>query len=247
VAAEPQVFALVSVAAELSQEVAVLAVELSPEAVVLVAAEPQVFALVSVAAEPEVAAVAESGAVSVAAEPQVVSVVEPVLVSEPGVAFVAVVSVADAAGPQASADIAVAFHVLVPVFVVVVEVDSPGRPRFFAFPSIGYYASPSSSVAVVGKESVHNSTGDRTNYGCCSTLSSLGLHHNKNLERCYNNPSPGYNTVSDTNHPAMDATTSHSRKTGLPLSLEQRKHSAHQGLLSHSVVLQTRWAEANQY
>jgi hypothetical protein len=118
-------------------------------------AEPQVFALVSVVAEPSPEAVfaAESGAVSVAAEPQVVSVVvEPVLVSEPGVAFVAVVSVADAAEPQAFADIAVAFVVLVPAAVVVDEVDSPGRPRFFVFPSIGYYASLSSSVAVVGKE-----------------------------------------------------------------------------------------------
>jgi len=259
VVAEPEVFALVSVAAELSQEVAVLAVE--PEVVSVV--ESQVFALVSVAAEPspEVVFAAESGVfalvsgvaepsqvvVVLAAEPEAVFVVDLGVSSELGVAFVAVVSVADVAEPQAFAGIAVAFVVLVPAAVVVVEVDSPGLPRFFVFPSIGYYASPSSSVAVVGKESVHNSTGDRTNYGCCSTLSSLGLHHNKNLERCYNNPSPGYNTVSDTNHPAMDATTSHSRKTGLPLSREQRKHSAHQGLRSHSVVRQTRWAEANQY
>ena len=90
-------------------------------------------------------------------EPEVVSVVgEPeafVLASvtvEPGVVFVAVVSVADVAGPQASVDIPVAFDVLLPVSVVVVEADSSGRPRFLAFPNVGHYASSSSSVEVVG-------------------------------------------------------------------------------------------------
>lgn len=101
-------------------------------------AEPEVFALVSVAAElsPEV--------VVLAAEPEVVSVVD-LEVSEPGV-----VSVADVAEPQASVDIAVAFDILVPVSVVVVEVDSSGRPKFLAFPNVDHYASSSSSVEVVG-------------------------------------------------------------------------------------------------
>ena len=89
-AAEPQVFALVSVAAELSQEVAVLAVE--PEVVYVVAA----------------------------------------------------------AEPQASADIAVAFVVLVPVSVAVVEVGSSGRPKCLAFPNVDHFASPSSSAELVG-------------------------------------------------------------------------------------------------
>jgi hypothetical protein len=103
-----------------------------------VVAEPEVFALVSVAAElsPEV--------VVLAAEPEVVSVVD-LEVSEPGV-----VSVADVAEPQASVDIAVAFDILVPVSVVVVEVDSSGRPKFLAFPNVDHYASSSSSVEVVG-------------------------------------------------------------------------------------------------
>ena len=118
VVAQPEVFALVSVAAELSPEVVVLA------------AEPEVFALVFVAAE---------------LSPEVV-----VLVSEPGVVFVAVVSVADVAEPQASVDIAVAFVVLVPVSVVVVEVDSSGRPKFFAFPNVCSFPNYSSSVEVVG-------------------------------------------------------------------------------------------------
>ena len=74
----------------------------------------------------------------------VVLVVEPVLVvdlevSEPGVVFVAVVSVADVAEPQVSVDIAVVFVVLVPVSVVVVEVDSSGRPKFLAFPNVDHY------------------------------------------------------------------------------------------------------------
>jgi hypothetical protein len=90
-----------------------------------VVAEPEVFALVSVVAE---------------LSPEVV-----VLVSEPGVVFVA-----DVAEPQASVDIAVVFVVLVPVSVVVVEVDSSGRPKFFAFPNICSFPNCSSSVEVVG-------------------------------------------------------------------------------------------------
>lgn len=100
------------------------------EAESVVVAQPEVFALVSAAAE---------------LSPEVV-----VLVSEPGVVFVAVVFVADVAEPQASVDIAVAFVVLVPVSVVVVEVDSSGRPKFFAFPNICSFPNYSSSVEVVG-------------------------------------------------------------------------------------------------
>jgi len=128
VVAEPEVFALVFAAAELSPEVVVLVVE--PE-VVFVVAE------------------LSPGAVVLAVEPEVVFVVD-LEVSEPGVVFVAVVSVADVAEPQASVDIAVAFVVLVPVSVVVVEVDSSGRPKFLAFPNVDHFASPSSSVEVVG-------------------------------------------------------------------------------------------------
>ena len=90
-------------------------------------AGPEVFAPVFAAAElsPEV--------VVLAAEPEVVSVVD-LEVSE----------------PQASVDIAVAFAVLVPVSVVVVEVDSSGCPKFLASPNVDHYASSSSSVEVFG-------------------------------------------------------------------------------------------------
>jgi hypothetical protein len=106
------------------------------EAESVVVAEPEVFALVFAAAE------LSSEVVSFAAElsPEVV-----VLVSEPGVVFVA-----DVAEPQASVDIAVVFVALVPVSVVVVEVDSSGRPKFFAFPNICSLSNCSSSVEVVG-------------------------------------------------------------------------------------------------
>ena len=67
------------------------------------------------------------------------------------VALVAPVFVADVAEPQASVDIAVAFVVLVPVSVFVVEVDSPVRPKFLAFPNVDYFSSSSSSVEVVGR------------------------------------------------------------------------------------------------
>jgi hypothetical protein len=66
------------------------------------------------------------------------------------VVSVAVVSIADVAEPQASVDIPFAFVVLVPVSLVVVEVDSSGRPKFLAFPNVDYFASSSSSVEVVG-------------------------------------------------------------------------------------------------
>jgi hypothetical protein len=178
----------------------------------------------------------------VAAEPEVFALVFAAAELSPGV-----VSVADVAEPQASVDIAVAFVVLVPVSVVVVEVDSSGRPKFLAFPNVDYYASASSSVEVVGWESVHSSIGARTNYGLCSILSNLDLHQNKNSEHCYNNPSPGYNNVSDTNDLPIDATTNHSRKKGLPQCQERRKHLSYQVLLSHLVVRQIRWAAAEQY
>ena len=232
------------VAAELSPEAAVLTAELSLE-VVSVAAEFSQVVVVFLAAEPVL--ISESGVVEPqvfalffeAAEPEVVSVVD-LGVSESEAVFVVVVSLADVAEPQASVDIAVAFAVSVPVSAVVVEVDNSGHPTFVAFPNVDCYATSASSVEVVGDQSVHSATGARTSYGPCSILSNQGLHHNKNLEHSHNNPNPGYNTVSDTNHPAMDATTSHSRKTSLHLSQEQRKHWAHQVSLSQPEVLQIR-------
>jgi hypothetical protein len=222
VVAEPEVFALVFAAAELSPEVVVLVVE--PE-------------VVSVAAE------LSPGAVVLAAEPEVVVlVVEPEVVSV-AVVSAAVVSVADVVEPRASVDIAVAFAVLVPVSVVVVEVDSSGRSKFLAFPNVCSFPNCSNSVEVVGEESVHSSTDAHTNDDLCSILSNLGLHQNKNLEHCYNNPSPGYNNVSDTNDLPKNATTSHSRKRGLHQCQGQRRHMS-QVSLPPRVVRQIRWAGA---
>jgi len=167
--------------------------------------------------------------------------IDAVAVVSAGVAFVAPVFVAGVAEPQASVDNALAFDVLVLVSVVVVEVDSYGRPRVvLAFPNIDYFASSSSSGEVVGEGSVHSSSGVRTNYGLCSILSNLGLHHNKNLEHGYSNPNPGHNIVSDTNHHPRDATTNHSRKTALHLYQEQRTRRMYQASLSHPEVPQTR-------
>ena len=88
--------------------------------------------------------------------------------------FVAV-DIADVSGPQASVDIAVVFVVLIPACVLVFEVDIPGPPRFFVLPKICSFANSSSSVEIVDKESVHSSTGVRTNYGCGSKLSNVDL------------------------------------------------------------------------
>ena len=237
--AEPEVVVLVFAAAEPSPEVVVLAAE--PEAVF---GQPEVFALVFAAAElsPEV--------VALAAEPEVFAAVD-LEVSEPGVVFVSVVSVAlvsiaDVAEPQASGDIALPFDVLVPLSVVAADVDSSGRPRFFSFPNIYYFANSSSYFAVVGKESDHSSTGARTSYALCSILSNPGLHQNKNLEQCYNNPSPGYNNGSDTNAPPIDATTNHPRKRGLHQFQEQRRHRFQVSLLI-LVVRQIQWAAAEKF
>ena len=51
---------------------------------------------------------------------------------------------------RVSVGIDVAFVVLVPAFVVVVEVGSSGRPKFLVFPNGDHFASSSSSVEVVG-------------------------------------------------------------------------------------------------
>jgi hypothetical protein len=107
----------------------------------VVAAESEVFVLVFAA---------ELAPALVVAEPEVFAllfVAEPsrethYLAAEPEVVFVS--------EPRVSVDIVVAFAVLVPVYVVVVEVDSPGHPRFLAFPSVDWYPSSSSSVEVVG-------------------------------------------------------------------------------------------------
>jgi hypothetical protein len=107
--------------------------------------------LLQVFLEAEGVVVAEPEVVFVVAElsPQVVVLAAEPEVSEPGVVFVAVVFVG-VAELQASVDIVVVFVVLVPVSVVVVEVDSSGRPKFFAFPNICSFPNCSSSVEVVG-------------------------------------------------------------------------------------------------
>ncbi len=61
------------------------------------------------------------------------------------VAFAAA-SAADAAELQASVNTPEFFGVSDPASVEAAEVDSPGRPTFFAVPSAGYHASPSSYV-----------------------------------------------------------------------------------------------------
>ena len=161
------------------------------------------------------------------------------------VVFVAPASAADVAEPQVSVHIVVVFVVLLVVSVVLIEVDSSGRP-LLALTNIDYYASSSSSAEVFGKESVDSSMGARSNYGHCSILSILDLHHNKTLEHCYNKPNLGHNNVSDTNGLPMDATTNHSRKRDLLLYQEQRKHHSYRASLPHLVAPQMGWAAAEQ-
>jgi len=169
-------------------------------------------------------------------------------VAEPGVAFVVdlevaelvfvAVDIADVSGPQASVDIAVVFVVLLPVSVVAVEVDTPGRPRLFVLPKICSFANSSSSVEIVDKESVDSSTGVHTNYGCCSILSNVDLCQNRNLGHYYSRPSPGHNKLSDTNDLPIDATRNHSRNRCPQQYQEQRTHRSSQATLSPLEVQQ---------
>jgi hypothetical protein len=218
-AAHREVFDLASEAVEPSPGTAVLAAEISPGTAVseAVALSPGIVALAPESDEAPVSAV----------EPEVFSA---------AAAFVAAVFPADTAEPRASADILAVFVVLAPVSDAVVEVDSPERPTFVAFPNVDCYATSASSAEVFGDQSVRNTTDAHTNYGFCSILSTLGLHHNKNLEHSCNNPSPDYNTVSDTNDHSMGATTNHSRKINLCLFQEQHKHRAHQAEQSQPEV-----------
>lgn len=106
-------------------------------------------------------------------------------------ASVVLVFAADVAGPRASVDTAAASDFLILFFDLPDVVDNHGRPRFVAFPNVGYYSTPSSSVSVVGWESVYSPTGGRTSFGPDSNFSNRGLHQNKNLACCHNMSSPG--------------------------------------------------------
>lgn len=73
------------------------------------------------------------------------------------------VSAEDAVDPRAAADIAVVRAVLHRNFVASASADSSEPPRFPASPSTCCCASFANSVATGGGESVHNSSGARTN------------------------------------------------------------------------------------
>ena len=211
--------------------------ELSPEAV-FVAAEPSPEAV-------SVAAGLSLEVVVLAAEPVLVAVSQPVLaagpvwVVEPEL-LVASESVPDVAELLASGGTAVVFVVLIPVSVALVEADSSGHPRFFAFPNTCSFPKYSSSSGHGCRESVHGSTGAHTNHESCSILSNLGLHQNTKLEWYCNNPILGYNSVTDTNDLPKISTKNHHRNRGLHQYRGQHRHM-YQGALSLVVVRQIRW------
>ena len=158
---------------------------------------------------------------------------------EPGVVFVVAVSAVDIPEPPASADIRVPFGSLLPVSFAVVEVDSPARPSSVAFPNVYYSATPASSAGVGSDRFAHNTRGAHTRHALCNALSIPDLYHNKNAERLDSRPSRGHSSVTDTNDRAMDATTSHSRKTSLSRYQEQRTRNRCRAALSPREVLET--------
>jgi hypothetical protein len=231
--------------AELSLGVAALAVE--PEVVFV--AEPEVGPeAVSVAVE---SAVAPEGAelsleaAALAVEPEVVFVAEPEVVL--AVAPVSPVSVAGFAVHQVSDNIAVASVVANPVSLGATWADSPGHPTFVgSSPNTCSFPSSSSSVELGYKVLVYNPTDARTSYGLCSVLSNAGLHHNRNSEHYDNNPSLCRSNVNDTNGLPIDATTNHSRKTGLYLCKDQHRYRC-QAALPVPAVRRRRWVVVTQY
>ena len=104
-----------------------------------------------VAAEPEVVSFAAVSAFAVSAADIVAAV-----------SAAAVSVAADIAEPQTAGNTPVPSAVSVPVSVVEVGADSPGRPTFFAFPNVDRRATASSSGGDVGNQSVHSATGSRT-------------------------------------------------------------------------------------
>jgi len=202
-------------------------------------AELEVFALVFAAGElsPEV--------VVLAAEPEVVSAVD-LEVSEPGAAFVAPFSIVHVSGRQVSVHIHTAFAVSIPVSVLVEGVDIFRRSIFFLFPNIDYSSSLSSFVEDLDKESVDSPTDAHANYDLCRIVSNQSLYHNKNMGYIYNKSNPDHNNVSGTSALPIDATTNHSRKRCLHQCQAQRRHTS-QVSLSPLVVLEIRWAAAEEY
>jgi hypothetical protein len=224
VVSEPEVFALVFAAAELSPEVVVFVVQ--PEVV-------------------SVAAGLSPGAVVLAVVPEVVFVAD-LEVSEPGTVFVALFSIVHVSGRQVSVHIHTVFAVSIPVSVVVEGVDIFRRSIFCLFPSIDYYTSFSNFVEDVDKESVGSPTDAHANYVLCSIFSTLGRSHNKNMEYIYNKSNPDHNNVSDTSALPIDATTNHPRKRSLHQCQVQRRHT-YQVSRSSLVVREIRWVAAEEY
>jgi hypothetical protein len=159
--------------------------------------------------------------------------------------FVAAVSTARVSELRASVDIPVLSDVLIPAFAVrVVDLDSRGHPKPFAFPNVDYHAISSSCLEVVGQESVHSSIDVHAIDALYSIVSTLGLHQNKILGHSYNKPSSDYNNVNDTNDLPIDATTNRSRKTDLRLSLAQHKHRPYQVARLPLAGREIRWVAA---
>ena len=147
-------------------------------------------------------------------------VLSPASASAPASVFAAFVefvvsaaaAVVDAAELQVSADTAFDVDLSVRISAAAFGVYNPGHSKLSSFPNIDYYARFSNSAEVFGGESVHSTSGVRTNFVLCNIFSNQDLYQNKILERRCNKPIPGHNNVICTTCPAMDATTSHSRK-----------------------------------
>jgi hypothetical protein len=182
-------------------------------------AGPEVEKAVSGAAEPVVDVVAV-----VVVLPEVLFVVD-LGVSAPGVVFAAPFSIVHVSGRQVFVHIQTVFAVSIPVSGLVEGVDIFRRSIFFLFPNIDYFASLSSFVEDVDKESVGSPTDAHANSDLCRILSNQSLYHNKNMGYICNKSNPDHNNVSGTIALPIDATTSHPKKRCLHQCQVQRRHT----------------------
>lgn len=158
------------------------------------------------------------------------------MAAEPEAASWVVVSAADIDGLLAFPYIPAPSAVSVPVSELGAEADTAKHPRFAPFANDDYCASSAIVVAVADGQFAHSTSYVHTIYDLCNVLSTQGPHQNRNLEHYGNKPIHGHNIASGTNDPAMDATTTRSRKRDLYRGREQRKHRPYPAALLHPAL-----------
>ena len=169
------------------------------------------------------------GLVAIASLAQVVATAPiPFLSVEAWIAVVAspatpVVSAPDPPGLPVVGTVVAAL--LEPVVGLAVGLANPGHPKFAASPNACYLANLSSFAALAGTVIVDGSMGAPANDDPGSHPSSPRVSLGKMRVRFDNSSSLNHSSVTDTNGPPRDATTSHHKNRFLHPRQEQRRHT----------------------